>query len=452
MNTALERLSSGLRINRGADDPAGLIASESLRAEMKGISQAIDNSERAMNVIATAEGALNEVNSLLLTIQELTVEAANTGALSEEEIAANQLQVDSAIESITRISNTTSFAGLNLLDGSLDYVTSGVDANDITDVTIDSAQFGSQTYIPVTVEVTASAQKASVQFRSSAVASSTTLNIRGNVGVITLSLSAGTSTSAIMQSVNTTSDSTGVSVAYINATHHASGIVFTSSGYGSDEFVQIDSIGGSFNLVNSTGNSVTRDEGQDIQATINGISVAGDGLNMSLQSLGLDVSMTSTEAFNKAGTTSFAITSGGAMFQLGAKVNTNQQVNIGIPSIAASKLGSSLIGYLSDVVGDGPYSLSEDAGQANQIVQAAITQISTLRGRLGAFEKNVLNTNVNSLEVTLENVTSSESDIRDADFAEETSALTRAQILNQAGTSVLKTANSTPQNILSLLQ
>jgi len=383
MNTALERLSSGLRINRGADDPAGLIASESLRAEMKGISQAIDNSQRAMNVIATAEGALNEVNSLLLTIQELTVEAANTGALSEEEIAANQLQVDSAIESITRISNTTSFAGLNLLDGSLDYVTSGVDANDITDVTIDAAQFGSQKYIPVDVEVTTSAQKALLMYYSGVITANTTLNIRGNIGVITLSLSAGASTSAIIQAVNTTTDSTGVSVSYINSANHASGIIFSSAGYGSDQFVQIDSLpGGTFLLKNAAGSTVIRDEGQDIGATINGIAVAGKGLNMSLQSIGLDISMTATEAFNTAGSTSFAITSGGAMFQLGAEVNTNQQVNIGIPSIAASNLGSSLIGYLSDIVSDGVYSLSENPGRANQIVQVAITQVSTLRGRL----------------------------------------------------------------------
>src|ERR671916_1260752 len=126
LNDTLQRLSSGLRINRGADDPAGLIASEGLRSEIAGINQAIDNSSRASNVISTAEGALSEVASLLLNIKDLVVEAANSGALSAEEIKANQLQVDSAVESITRISNTTTFAGLKLLNGSLDYLTSGV--------------------------------------------------------------------------------------------------------------------------------------------------------------------------------------------------------------------------------------------------------------------------------------------------------------------------------------
>src|SRR3954453_4072383 len=93
LNQTLERLSSGLRINRGADDPAGLIASENLRSEITGINQAVDNSQRASNVISTTEGALNEVASLLLNIKSLVVQAANSGALSPAEVQANQLQV-----------------------------------------------------------------------------------------------------------------------------------------------------------------------------------------------------------------------------------------------------------------------------------------------------------------------------------------------------------------------
>src|SRR4029434_8095455 len=120
LNSTLQRLSSGLRINRGADDPAGLIASEGLRSEISGITQAIDNSQRASNVIATTERALGEVASLLLNIKDLIVEAANSGALSPDEVRANQLQVDSAVESITRISNTTTFPGLHFLNEGLD--------------------------------------------------------------------------------------------------------------------------------------------------------------------------------------------------------------------------------------------------------------------------------------------------------------------------------------------
>src|SRR5437764_4731584 len=145
LSDTLQRLSSGLRINRGGDEPAGLIASEGLRSEISGISQAIDNSSRASNVIATTEGALSEVASLLLNIKSLVVQAANSGALSPDEIAANQLQVDSAVESITRISNTTTFAGLHLINGSLDYITSGINTSVVQALHIQQANFGTNT-------------------------------------------------------------------------------------------------------------------------------------------------------------------------------------------------------------------------------------------------------------------------------------------------------------------
>ena len=106
LQQSLQRLSSGLRINRGADDPAGLIVSTRLRTEITAAQQAIRNSERAINVIATGEGALAEIQQLLIDIRDLTIEAANSGAFSDDEIRANQLQVDSAVESITRIARS----------------------------------------------------------------------------------------------------------------------------------------------------------------------------------------------------------------------------------------------------------------------------------------------------------------------------------------------------------
>src|ERR687890_772934 len=138
--TRLQRLSTGLKINTGKDAPAALIASETLRSEINGIHQAIDNSTRAGNVINTAEGALSEVSALLLEVQSLTNQAANTGALSLEEIKANQLQVDAILNSVNRIANTTQFNGIKLLNGSLDYTTSGVDAASIDIVQVNAAK------------------------------------------------------------------------------------------------------------------------------------------------------------------------------------------------------------------------------------------------------------------------------------------------------------------------
>jgi flagellin len=452
LSNTLQRLSSGLRINTGADDPAGLIASETLRSEMAGITQAVDNSQRASNVMSTAEGALNEVASLLLNVKSLVVQAANSGALSSDEIAANQLQVDSAIESITRISNTTTFAGLHLIDGSLDYLTSGVSTNAIKALQISQADFGQNPNIPIQVNVLTSARTADLSFKSSAIANSVTLEIAGNNGVQTLTFTSGTHSSAIAYAVNGISDSTGVTAQMITPGDITSGISFDSTGYGSRSFVSVSAQSGSFSTVDTGGTPKERVVGQDAVATVNGALVTGDGLDLKVNTGSLDMNMTLAKTFG-AGQTNFAITGGGALFQLGAQVTSNQQVNVGIGSVAASKLGNADVGFLNQIVTGGTATLVGGNTQAaSKIIETAINQVAVLRGRIGAFEKNTLQTNMNSLNVTLENVTSSESQIRDADFAAETSALTREQILQQSGTSVLSTANSTPQTVLSLLQ
>jgi len=451
LNDTLQRLSTGLRINRGADDPAGLIASEGLRSEISGIGQAIDNSQRAANVIATAEGALGEVASLLLSIKSLVVEAANTGALSDDEIAANQLQVDSAIESITRIANATTFAGLKLVNGSLDYLTSGVTTTDISSLKVTQANFGTADFQPVQVNVITSAKTAELQFRTSAVTGPVTLEVRGSEGVETLSFTASAGVSAILFAVNQLSDNTGVTAEYINSAAPNSGITFNSTDYGSKEFVAIRAQSGTFSTVDENGNASAREVGQDAVATINGSQAVADGRSISLNTVTLDVDLKLNEAFG-IGQTSFAITGGGALFQLGPQVSSAQQVGIAIQSIAATSLGDDEVGFLNNLRSGGTSELSSNPRGASDVIETAIRQVAVLRGRLGAFERNTLQTNVNSLQVALENVTSSESAIRDADFAQETAALTRAQILVQAGTSVLATANSTPQNVLSLLQ
>ena len=454
LSNTLQRLSTGLRINRGADDPAGLIASEGLRSEISGIGQAIDNSERASNVIATTEGSLSEVASLLLNIKNMVIEAANTGALSREEIEANQLQVDSAIESITRISNTTTFAGLRLLDGSLDYITSGMNTGQIAALRINQANFGTNATIPVDLEVVTSAKPAELRFTAASISATMTLEINGNEGVDTLTFLSGTSSDDILKAVNRLHDVTGVQAEFVNGTDTTSGIKFVSDGYGSRSFVSVTAQGAqNFATVDADGNPRKRATGQDAVATINGALTTGDGLNIKLDTQGLDLELTLDASFG-VGTSNFDITSGGSLFQLGAKVTANQQVNIGIGSVAASKLGNLTVGFLNSIQSGGDASLVKEAGppKAGKILEAAIKQVSVLRGRLGAFEKNTLETNVSSLNVAMENVTASESDIRDADFARETAELTRNQILTQAGTSVLSTANSTPQTVLSLLQ
>jgi len=460
LGVSLERLSSGLKINRGADDPAGLIVSERLRSEVAASQQAIRNSQRAINVIATTEGALDEASALLSDIQAKIVEAANSGAFSDEERDANQLQIDSAIDSIARIANTTTFAGRKLLDGSLDYVVSGVDQTQLSDVTVLAAKFGTRDYIPVEVEVTTSAQKAELTFPASSTGdNSVIIDLQGPDGIVTLTFPASATSADMITAINTESDATGITASaagYVTGSGPppvASGVVFQSTGYGTREFVSIAELTDppSFSVYDREDRQVNYTQGVDAEGTINGAPTIGDGLDLTLNSSLLDVKVSLDENFGTSGT-GFAITAGGALFQLGPEVNTNQQENIGVKSMQPNKLGNRLVGYLSSLKSGQTNDLrSANYKEASDVISLVIDQVAILRGRLGAFERNTLQTNINQLEITNENLTSSESVIRDTDFAVETSSLTRAQILVQAGNSVLAIANAQSQNVLTLL-
>ena len=446
----LRRLSSGLKINRAGDDPSGLIISELLRGQIGALNQAVDNSQRASNVLATAEGALNEVSSLLVTMSGLAIQASNKGALTAEEIRAAQLQVDSAVQSITRIANTTTFGGTALLNGNLDYVTSGVSTTNIADLSIASVQFGTQDYIPVVIRVTSAANAAALSFNALGLtaAQNITLEISGRDGVETLSFIGSTHNSAMAFAVNTVGDVTGVS-----ASLSGGRVVFSSMEAGSSAFVSVHALSGTFRTVlrSNPATASQRTTGADAKASINGSAAVASGNDIRLNTSALSLELSLTPSFT--GTTQFAVTGGGALFQLGAGVSTNEQINLGIRSVAAGKLGTNALGYLSDVTTGGRYSLiGGETSQALKIVGKAILQVATMRGRLGAFELNTVQTNIQSLTVAIENATAAQSVIRDTDFASETANLTRAQILVSAGTSVLGTANTTPQSILKLLQ
>lgn len=447
LQTSLQRLSTGLKINSAQDDPAGLIASESLRSEMAGISQALDNSQRAGNVINTAEGGLNEVSALLLQVQALNNQAANSGALSPDEIQANQLQVDSILNSINRIANTTQFNNVKLLNGSLDYTTSGVNAADISGLQINTAKIPDNGTVNISVQVAASAKLGTISFAASGIgAVPTTIEIGGNTGSEQLSFAASAHNSAIANAINQLKASTGVSAAV-----QANGsLKLYSTAYGSRDFVSVKTVSGTFNV------STNKASGADAQVTINGNAASVDGTTASIRTSDLDVTLNLTAAFaqntSPTGNTNFYVTGGGARFQLGSEVTRNAQEQIGISSVSTGSLGDAVNGYLSSMQSGGANSLiSGNTISAQNILNSAINQIATLRGRLGAFQKDIIDTNTNSLNVALENVTASESAIRDTDFAAETANMTRAQILVQANTSVLAQANATPQSVLSLL-
>jgi len=464
LTTSLERLSTGLRINRGSDDPAGLIASETLRAEQKAISAAISNAQRAEQVANVAEGGLQEINNLLVELQSLVGSSANDAGVSAEEKDANQLQIDSILQTIDRVANSTSFNGTKLLNGNFDYTTSGVDTSLIDEVSIQSARLSdaADASIGVTVDVTQSAQTGVLYLSTGATLDnadngSITVEITGKDGVQQFTFASGSSQANIISAINTFKDAIGVS-----ATASGNTVNMSSLEYGSNSFVRAKILEGTTDdliktAVDLSGTEGTdlKDEGRDATVLINGIEATTDGLKARVSSDGFDIAVTlnGTSTLNSDGQSeSFDITGGGADFNLAPKVNLASKVSLGIQTTTTGNLGDSIDGFLSALKSGGAANVvNGDLTKAQKIVDKSIKQVSTLRGRLGAFTKNTVGSTINNLGVTLENTAAAESTIRDTDFAKETATLTRQQILAQAATQALGIANSQPQNVLALL-
>ena len=448
LSTSLQRLSTGLKINSGADDPAGYIASQNLAAEQTGITQAIDNANRANNVIGTASGGLNEVSNLLNQLDGLVNQSANTGGLSAAEVSANQLQVDSILATINRIAGSTAFDGTKLLNGNLAYTTSSVAASAVTSVQINAANLPANKTEAVVVQVTNSATVGDVQFAGATSAlggGNITLQIAGNTGTQQLTFAGSSTLSSIANAINNITSTTGV-------TASASGkqIDFKAQNYGAAQYVSVSAISGAFAV---TGGHSGKAFGTDAAVKVNGAAAQATGLDVSYRDNNLDVDFTLSSQLNAGRTKTFGITGGGATFSLGAQVTTTDTASIGIQDVSTGGLGDAVQGFLSSLGSGGANSLtSSSLVNAQNIVSEAITQVATLNGRLGAFQKYTLGSTINNLGVAYENASAAESAITDTNFASETANLTRAQILQQSATTVLSQANSQPQNALTLLK
>lgn len=576
LGDSLTRLSTGLKINSGKDNPSGLIASETLRSQISAIEQSIKNSNRANNVIATADAALGEISGLLNQVRGLIQEGLNDGALSQDEKEANQLQIDAALSAINRISANTSFAGDKLIDGSKGFTTTltTADSAELDDYQINEAVFGSNSTIEVDATIVTAASKGELHYAGGDLSAATTLELGGANGNQVLFLGSSSTVSDIETAINAVSDVTGVEASIesaatagtvtLDSTNANADVVFTdaratngtaifseavdivfadpsannatlglsvvtdgngdstitvnlatngdgtitstaseieslingnaqanalvsaaadgdgsgvaeaitsqtladgtnavlsltSSNFGSQEFVDINVLTGSFaTTLDDDSTSATRDAGSDVVAQVNGQIAQGDGLQATVRTATLDASLTFTSSSNTAGTNSVVtVTGGGSLFQIGQEVSAAGQFGIGIEAVNTARLGG-VSGKLYEL-GSGAGKSLLDVGPSVQgsdlvnIVEEAISKVSTLRGRLGSVQKNVIETNIATLGVALENISEARSQLIDTDFAQETANLTRAQILSQAGLSVLSVANQNPSQVLSLL-
>lgn len=487
LNKSLERLSTGLRINRGKDDPAGLIASENLRSEIKAVNTAIGNAERADQVLNIAEGGLQEVSSLLTELQGLLTATASKAGLSREEQEANQVQIDSILQTIDRIAGQTNFQGIKLLNGNFDYQTSSVSGN-LLDFSVNGAKFEGAS-LDVDVVVTTSAQQgqlfldfggASLDLNGNgSLNSSFTIEVIGSLGSRELSFASGTSNADIAAAINTFTDVTGVT-----ASANGDGVTLVTQNFGGDEFVSVKVVndGGAqgdgivrfedgdastllasaaATFASTAAENGVRDAGQDLVANINGVNAVSNGRTIRVNTDVLDVELTlnTTQSQQLGSFKAFEIAGGGADFQLASRVDIAGKVSLGIADVATRKLGkvenedSAGNFFFLDDLGSGKSLnvVDGDLVAAQEVVSRAIAETSALRGRLGAFQKNTLQSTVRSLNVAAENSAAAESVIRDTDFASETAALTRNQILSSASLNTLALANQQPQQALQLL-
>ena len=442
LSTTLQRLSTGYRINSGRDDPAGLIASENLRADKVALQAAIGSAERANSIVSTAEGALAEVSEKLIKLQDLVAQAASSGGLTQDEIDANQVQVDGIISSINRIASETSFQGMKLLNGSMGFHTTQ-DVTKSTDVTVNAAKGAETAARTVAVAVAAGDEATKADSgNSAAVILEGTWRVTGSLGSEVFTFADATTSAQIKTAINAASAITGVIVS------GASDLV--SKKFGEDEFVRVELLSGTGTggLVASVGIAY----GTDATVTVDNQTAAVDGYNVSLKTSTLDISFVMTDLLasgNSGAGDTDTITiekAGGAAFLLSPTVGVSGTEIIGLNSVFSHDLGAQLYGHLSDIASGQSENLTDDATTAQNIVSAAIKQVASVRGRLGSFLSDTVGSAINSLQIAYENVSAAESAIRDTDFATETANMTRNQILVNAATSVLALANSAPQS------
>jgi flagellin len=277
---------------------------------------------------------------------------------------------------------------------------------------------------------------------------------------IAAAIAGDTSASALIDAT-VSGDGTAVSAALASTAldqTNGSVLAFESAEFGSRQTVEVNVLDGIFNTTAEDNTTESRrDTGVDIGATVNGQTAEGQGLEATVRNSILDASFHFNEANNLVGTTAaITITGGGSLFQIGQQVTSTGQIGIGIEAVNTARLGG-ISGKLYELgTGNGKSLLDVREGSAAgaelvSIIEEALDRISTLRGRLGAIQKNVIETNISTLGVALENISEARSEILDTDFAAETAALTKAQILNQSGISVLAIANQAPQAVLNLL-
>jgi flagellin len=382
---SLEKLSSGYRINRAADDASGLVISQNLDKQVSGLKQATQNAQDGISVVQTAEGALTQVNSMLNRMHDLIVQAANTASSDSTARQAAQNEIVQLRAEIDRIGETTAFGNQKLLDGS----------------------FGAQ----------------AASLHTTVVTSGGTLTTTSTSFVLLLNAGTTHSASFLVQLGQVTYTSAASFQADLQAAiSNAIAITSTGHGFTGGVTVSVKDLGAGAWYIQLNRSTVSASTGIEIALSSGGNAALASG-------------------------TATVSNVGGGVFQVGANVTAEDQITLAIDDVRITNGSNVTYTALSSIDVTNP---SQNA-TAGALVDAAINSVSALRGKLGA-DQNRFESTIANLQVTTENLSASESRIRDTDMASEMVEFTREQILLQAGTAMLAQANAAPQTVLKLLQ
>lgn len=459
LETAMERLSSGMRVNSAKDDAAGLAISNRMGSQIRGLNIAARNANDAISLSQTAEGAMSEATTILQRMRDLAVQAANDTNSSADR-ANLQKEVTQLQSELDRIALTTQFNGRNLLDGSFNGMSFhiGAEANQNLNVSLQSTRTSAMGNHQIASGTMTTAVAGSIN--NGVVADANGLVISGSLGSGTTAAIAGNdSAQAIAAAVNAVSGQTGVeatarSTATIDSLSAGGVVSFNLAGRNAGAAVAVTANVASVNDLQSLADAI------NAQASTTGITATSTGGAIQLtQSEGYDIALTTfangtagNQSMNLTGASGAAatLTEGGNVDGVvGGAVSFQSSSNFSIDAVDASILAANASSLTS--VASVSIATAVGANTAIDTIDAALTFVDDTRADLGAIQ-NRLESTISNLQNVSENLSAAKSRIVDADFAAETAALTRSQILQQAGTAMMAQANQVPQAALQLLQ
>ena len=459
LSTSLQRLSSGLRINSAKDDAAGLAISERFTSQIRGLDQAKRNANDGVSLLQTAEGSLQSTGDILQRVRELSVQSANA-TNSAGDRKAIQAEVGQLLSEADRISQTSEFNGLKLLDGSFGSASFQVGANAGQTIQATTANFRTNNYgnnqssaaPPATVLGAGSGATAyaggnfDIQgLKTSNVVVTTT----DTAQTLAATINGKTADTGVTATAKTEEEvkftAAGVySLAVKSDNGTASNVTFT---VGANNASGLASAVSAFNDVSSTtGVTAKLNDAKDGLVLTN---VAGNNISLENTSTASTFTAASLGA-DATATSAVTVTTGGTAVSMGyVSMNSDKGFSLGTPSAAGNgvTVGAAKLNAVADI----DVSTVDGSNKALKILDSALASVNSQRASFGALQSR-FETAVSNLESTSENLSASRSRIQDTDFAAETAKLTRGQILQQAGTAMLAQANSLPNGVLSLLR